>query len=347
MDIIILSLFTIVVVLSFLEDNMPSWQKALILIILSIIMVCIATFKPMTTADASTYEYYFYYNDDEIIELATEPTYIYLSRLVLAFGGEIIVIFFIYAILAIPLKIVTFWKATPYIFTALIVYLGIYYPRQDVVAIRCGVAAAFLLWAMVTLAKKQYLMAIGLTFVATMFHYSSLSFLPILLVGNMSIGKYWKYLLGATVPICLALYLVGISAVSLIPSSIIEGKLDLYQEMSESGDWAEYVPYKQLTFIADFVLLYIFLFFYDTIKNNCTYAPILIKILVMKMVFLTMFADIPVLGGRLDDLYGIFTALAFTCTLYCIKPRHVARIGISVFALIYYLIQMSDNMYFK
>ena len=71
MDILILSIFALVVVLSFLEDYMPSWQKVLILAVLGITLICTATLKPMTTTDARTYEYYFYYNDDEIVESFT------------------------------------------------------------------------------------------------------------------------------------------------------------------------------------------------------------------------------------------------------------------------------------
>ena len=346
MNIIILSIFAIVVTLAFLEDYMPSWQKIMILLAMGVVLICVSTFKPMTTADARTYEYYFYFNDDELIELATEPTYIQLSRLVLSMGGEVVVMFFIYALLSIPLKMAALWKCTPHIFTAMIVYIGIYYPMHDVVQIRCGVATAFLLWALIPLAQKKYLKATGLVLIATLFHYSSLAFLPVLLVGNMRITKYWKYFLGAAIPICLALYIVKIGAISILPSSIIEGKLDLYKEMSDSGDWDMYVPYKQLTFLAEFALLYIFLFFYETIEEHCIYAPILIKILVIEMGFITLFSEIPVLGGRLHDLFGMFNALAFTCCLYCIKPRYVARIGITLFSLGYYLIQMFDQMYF-
>ncbi len=347
MDILILSIFVIVVVMSFLEDYMPSWQKLLILFAIGIALICISTFKPMTTTDAKSYEYYYYYNDDIIVETATEPTFIYLSRFFLSYGFEVIAMFFVYAILAIPLKLSALWKTTPYVFTALIVYMGIYYPLHDVVQIRCGVATAFLLWALVPLAKRKYLLATVLTFVATMFHYSSLAFLPILFVGNMQVGKFWKYLLGAAIPICLALYMVGISAVSLIPAAIIEGKLDIYKEMSEAGGWAEYIPYKQVTFLAEFVLLYVFLFFYDTIEKHCVYAPILIKILALEMGCLVMFAEIPVLGGRLHDLFGVFNTLAFTCCLYCIKPKYVAKIGICIFSLSYYLIQMFNHTYFN
>lgn len=347
MDILILSIFTIVVILSFMEDYMQSWQKMLVLLTIGIALVCIAAFKPMSTTDATTYEYYYLCNDDIIVELATEPTYIYLSRFLMALGCEVVVLFFIYAIMTIPLKLYALYKLTPYVFTAMIVYVGIYYPLQDVVQIRCGAATAFLLLSLISLAKRNYFSAFSLTIVATLFHYSSLAFLPILFIGNIPIGKYWKILLGASIPFCLACYAVGIGAVSLIPSSLMEGKMDLYKEMSDAGGWAEYVPYKQLTFLVEFVVLYLFIFYYETIHKHCIYAPILIKILVLEMVCLTMLSEIPVLGGRLHDLFGIFNALSITCCLYCVKPKFVARIGIAVFALGYYLIQMFDEMYFK
>ena len=346
MDILILSIFAIVVVLSFVEDYMPSWQKILILIGICICLICISGFKPLTTTDARTYEYYYYFNYNPIIEMATEPTYIYLSRFFLSFGFGVSAIFIAYAILAIPMKLITLWKTTPYIFTAMIVYIGIYYPLHDVVQIRCGVAVAFLLWAMVPLAKKQYFSATLLTICAILFHYSSVAFIPILMVGNMKVGKYWKYLLGAAIPICLALYVVHISAVSFIPSSLVEGKLDLYRDMSETGNLDEYVPYKQIPFFAEFILLYIFLFFYDTIAKHCIYAPILIKILVLELGCMIMFAQIPVLGARLHELFGMFNVIAYTCCMYCIKPQYVVRIGLTLFCFVFYLHQMFYHLYF-
>lgn len=346
MNVLVLSIFFIVVVLAFLEDIIPAWQKQLALAVICIAMICVSAFKPITTTDASTYEYYFYFNDDPIIEMATEPTYIWLSRLFLSLGWGIEAIFFVYAVLSIPLKSIALWKITPHVFTAMIVYVGIYYPLQDVVQIRCGLATAFLVWALVPLARGQYLPALGLTLIATAFHYSSLAFLPVIMVGNIPVTRRLRILMGISVPAFLLLYIVHIDAFTLIPSSIIEGKLDLYKEMSDAGDWEEYIPYKQLTFLAEIALLYFCLFFYDTIEKYTSYVRILVKILVIEMGCLTMFAAVPVLGGRLHDLFGIFNAITFTCCLYCVKPRYAVRAGITVFALAYYIIQMLDEMYF-
>ena len=347
MDILILSIFAIVVAMSFAEDYLPSWEKMLVLFMIGIALICISAFKPMTTADAESYEYNYYNNENFIVEITTEPTFIYLSRFYISQGLGIFFIFLTYALIAIPVKLIALWKASPYVFTAMIVYMGVYYPLHDVVQIRCGVASSFLLMSIIPLAKRQYYKATFLTIIAALFHYSALAFLPVLFIGNMKVGKYWKILLGISIPICLALYLMGKGAVSLIPSALIEGKLDYYKETSEAGDWLIYVPYKQITFLAEFVILYVFLYFYDTIEKYCIYAPILIKILVIEMGFLTMFSEIPVLGGRLHDLFGIFNILAFTCCMYCIKPKYAVRIGITLLSLTNYLIYMSNHLYFK
>jgi len=346
MDILILSIFAIVTGLSFLEDHMSAWQKLILLFSICIALICIATFKPMTTADAANYEKYFLLNDNLLIETITEPTYIYLSRLYISLGFGVIAMFFTYALIAIPTKLTLLWHLTPFVFTSMMVYVGIYYPMHDVVQIRCGVAVAFLLWSMIPLQEGRYLWAAALFLTATLFHYSSLAFLPILFVGNMEIGKYWKWILGVSIPICILLYLAGFGSVNLIPGEAIEGKLDYYKEVSDTGADEKYVPYKQITFLAEFAMLYVFIFFYDTIHRHCRYAPILIKVLALEMGYLIIFADIEVLGKRLHDLFGMFNTISFTCLLYVIRPRYVARTGLAVFCLFHYIVQMLSKIYF-
>lgn len=347
MDALILSLFAVVVILSFLEDYMPSWQRLLTLLALGIVLICLATFKPMTTADAINYETYFYRNDDTLVEMSIEPSYIYLSRLYLSLGFGVTAMFLTYALIAIPMKLALLWKMTPFVFTSMIVYIGIYYPLHDAVQIRCGVATAFLFLAIVPLEKRQYFKALVLTLFAALFHLSSLAFLPILLLGNIKMSKYWKWFLGAAIPICLLLYLAGFSAFSLIPKSMIEGKLDIYKDMSDMGLWGKkYIPYKQILFVSEFALLYLFIYFFDTIKKHCIYAPILIKVLALEMGYFIMFAEIEVVGNRLHELFGMFNVLAFTQCICCIKPRYVVRIGLAVFALTHYLVQMYNDVYF-
>ena len=344
MDILILSIFAIVFVLSLIEDYMPAWQKILILATIGLALICISAFKPMTTADATNYERYFYLYDNILIEAITEPTYIYLSRFFISLGYGVFAIFLTYALIAIPLKLTLLWKLTPFVFTAMIVYVGIYYPMQDVVQIRSGVAAVFILWSMIPLHEGRYLWATVLLLIATLFHYSSLAFLPIIFVGNMEIDKHWKWILAVSIPICILLYIAGFGAFSLVPGGAIEGKLEHYKEVSDTGIDEKYVPYKQITFMAEFVMLYVFIIFYDTIHRHCRYAPILVKILALEMGYLILFAE--VLGKRLHDLFGTFDAISFACLLYLIRPRYVVRIGLAAFSLVHYVVHMVHEIYF-
>ena len=95
MHLIISVLFTITVFFAFLEDRLKEVHKICILAAYAIVMVLIATTKSVQgNADGASYEFMFYDNSNLLIELATEPTYIYLSRMVLACGGTIVTMFF-------------------------------------------------------------------------------------------------------------------------------------------------------------------------------------------------------------------------------------------------------------
>ena len=107
---------------------------------------------------------------------------------------------------------------------------------------------------------------------------------------------------------------------------------------------SKYVPYIHIVFVFEFALLYFFIYFYDTIKEHCIYAPILIKVLALEMGYYIMFAEVEVLGNRLHELFGMFNVLAYTQCLYIIKPRYVVRIGLAAFSLIYYLVQMYNEV---
>lgn len=94
MYIFLFVLFVLVALLSLVEDHID-YRKRLYIILAAIpIMIAAATFKDTTVvADSEAYESMFYNNDDALIEIATEPSFIYLSRIVLFLGGGIAVVF--------------------------------------------------------------------------------------------------------------------------------------------------------------------------------------------------------------------------------------------------------------
>ena len=345
---LISGLFAVTVVMAFLEDYLKEIHKIVILAVLAILMVLLATTKSIDhTADGTIYEHIFYNNDEILTQLTTEPTFLWLSRLVLALGGGLIWMFLIYALIAIPPKLKALYGMTPYIFTALIIYIPIYYELHDLIQIRAAAACAFLLLALNPLSNKRYWTATLLMIIAILFHYSSVVFIPFLFIGNRQLGYNSRLVVACVIPVCFVIYLMGKDLFSLIPSSILGGKLDYYQKTSEKGEWEMALLYKNVYFMLKVAMMYLCLYFYNHIVENNRLAPLLLNLFLASILSPMLFSTIPVIASRVSDMYGIIDCIVFTFALYLFSPRYLARFGIliiGIYMLIYHM--MSDDYFF-
>lgn len=342
-------LFVTVAILAFAEDQIPDRIKFFSLSALVTIMVITATVKDITTvADAETYEYLFYNTDNELISLTTEPTFVYLSRLVLYLGGSIAVIFCIYALISIPLKIGLIQKLTPFCFTALIIYIPVYYELHDLVQIRAAAAGAFLLLSIKMCADRKYTYLILTYITAILFHYSSIAFLPFFILGNKPLKRKGMIVLALIIPIGFLMYFLHHDLFSLIPSSLISGKADYYKSSAENGSaWDEMtIPYKNLYFMTKCILFYILLYYNDYIKDKIPYYPIVMKVEAGSLFVMLGMATVPILATRLSDLFGIIDSIFFSYCLYIVSPRYIAKIGITCVGLYMLIYNMLIAKYF-
>ena len=348
MHLIIAVLFIITVVMAFIEDYIEEFYKVVILAGYAFFMILLATTKSIEhTADALGYEDMFLHNDDTLVEIATEPTYIYLSRLLLLFGGSVVAIFFIYAIIAIPAKLKAIYAMTPYVFTALLIYIPVYFELHDMIQIRAAAAAAFLLSSLIPLSKKHYWQATLLMIGGILFHYSAVVYLPFLLFGNRKLNVMWRFVVAGLVPASLVMYFMKKDLLSMIPSSLLGGKIDYYKASAEAGDWADIpLPYKNLYLMTKCIILYLCLYYYDLIVKRNPFAPLLINLFAASIIFLLTMATIPVLAGRISDLYGIVDCIVFTFCLYLVSPALIVRIAIAVVGLYMIVYNMLTTEYF-
>ena len=337
MHFIIAIIFAITVLFAFIEDRLKEIHKIVILAGYVVVFIILATTKSVEhTADALIYEDLFYRNDDIIIELTTEPTFIYISRTVLAFGGTIGTLFFIYAILSIPAKIVILKSITPFIFTALLIYIPVYFELQDMIQIRAAAAAMFLLASLIPLCKGRYWLAALLMIGGILFHYSAIVYLPFLFWRNRKINLYGRIIIGALVPVCFAMYILKLDLFSIIPSvsSVIGYKMERYKESSENGKWDELYPlYANLYYISKVAMLYLCLYFYDYLSEKHRMAPLLISLFSVSVLFLPAMATIPVIASRISDLFGLVDCIVFTFLIYLIEPKYWARIAITIIGM--------------
>ena len=348
MHLIIATLFFVTVFIAFFEERLKESNKLLILAGYAIFMIYLATTKSIEhTADALAYERYFYKNDNPLIEIMTEPTFIYMSRIIIAFGGTLVTLFFIYAVLSIPAKIFLFYKMTPYIFTALLIYIPVYFEVQDLIQIRVSAAAMFLLASLFPLSRRQHLIAFLLIVCGILFHYSAVAYLPLLFIGNMKLNKTWRIIVAVLVPMFFLLYLMKKDLFFLIPSSLTAGKIDYYQESSQKGEWEELAPlYKNFFFLAKCGLLYVLLYYYDIIVRRNKMAPLIINLFIASILFLLGMSTIPVLASRVSDLYGIIDCIVFTYAFYIFRPKYIVKIGIAIVGFYMLVYNMLFTEYF-
>lgn len=348
MHLLISGLFAVTVVMAFLEDYLKEIHKIVILAVLATLMVLLATTKSIDhTADGTIYEHIFYNNDEILTQLTTEPTFLWLSRLVLALGGGLIWMFLIYALIAIPTKLKALYGMTPYIFTALIIYIPIYYELHDLIQIRAAAACAFLLLALNPLSNKRYWTATLLMIIAILFHYSSVVFIPFLFIGNRQLGYNSRLAVACVIPVCFVIYLMGKDLFSLIPSSFMGGKLDYYQKTSEKGEWEMALLYKNVYFMLKVAMMYLCLYFYNHIVENNRLAPLLLNLFLASILSPMLFSTIPVIASRVSDMYGIIDCIVFTFALYLFSPKYLVRFGIlviGIYMLVYHM--MSDDYFF-
>lgn len=345
---IIAIIFFVTVALAFLEDYIKDGHKYAILAVYAMVFIVMATTKSVEhTADAEIYEERFYNYDDVLTELMTEPTFIYISKGIYALGGGIVALFFIYALISIPLKLWALSKMTPCIFTAMLIYIPVYFELHDMIQIRVAAAAAFLLASLIPLSNKHYFYATILMISGVLFHYSAIVYIPFLFIGNRKLNNPLKILVACLVPIGFAMYFMHLDLLSLMPSSLTEGKIDLYKATTDKGRWDDIIlPYKNLYFMVKCGILYLCLYYYDSIVEKNRFAPMLINFFAASLFFMLAMATIPVISGRLSDLFGIVDCLVFTFLLYIVLPKYVARIAISLVGLYMIVFNMLFTEYF-
>lgn len=339
--------FAVTVLIAFLEDYLKEVHKIVILAVYAVFMILLATTKDIDhTADGPIYEHIFYNNDDLLTELTTEPTFLYISRMVLAMSGTLMAVFFIYAVITIPAKLKALYSMTPYIFTALLIYIPVYFELHDLIQIRAAAASTIVLSSLIPLSNKKYWQATLLVVIAIFFHYSSVIFIPFLFIGNKQLGYRGRMIVACSVPLCFIIYLLGKDLFSLIPSSFLGGKLDYYQKTTEEGEWAMALLYKNVYFLVKCAMLYLCLYYYDHIVKNCRIAPLLIYLFTASILSPMLFSTIPVIASRVSDMYGIIDCLVFPFCLYLFSPRYIARIGITAIGLYMLIYNMIVSEYF-
>ena len=340
MIILIIIIFLIVAVLIFIEEYLGKY-KWYPYFCIGVALIIIATFKTVGNDDDSqSYETMFENYDDEFVTISVEYSYVFFSKLLHFISDDVHVIFFLYAVIAILIKMFAIKQLSGKIYISLLVYLSHFFILHDMIEIRASVAAAFFLVSIKPICDGKKWKASLFMLIAFFFHYSAAVLFPLLFFSNKTLEPKTKYILASIVPIGYILYFLHIDLLTTIPIPYISDKLDVYQQLRDLGKFDEILVMKNPILIIKIISFYLLIIFYDTVYEYNKYLPILLKIMGMSLASFFIFSSLPVLSGRLYELYGVVDIIIISSLVYVFKPEYISKAFILLFCFVMFFMDI-------
>lgn len=329
-------LLLVIITLAFLEDFLGAYNKY-IYWGLCIILILFCAFRPVgVDPDSESYEYMFL--NDEDPSFLVDASFLFLVDIFRIFTDDIHYLFLFYAIIGVSIKFYALRKLSPLYFLPLVIYLGNFYILHDYIQIRASIASALLLLSIKPLSEGKRKTALAFMLIATVFHSSSLIFIPILFFSN-TISRIWKLILIGLFPVGVVVFILHLDFFTTIPIPFIEEKLEMYRALTEVGVFTELTLKYPFIWIHYAAILFS-LYFYDTIIEKCPALPLLLKIMAYALFCYFAFSSVPVIAGRLHELLAIVELALLPCICYTIRPQFCGKIVVCTIGIIEFVLTL-------
>ena len=331
MGYILLSVLLITIILCYLEDYIKRYRFFLY-ILMGFVMVLIAGLREIgLDPDSENYEYSFqhYYQSSEMGMV--EPSFTLISAVLNVFTDNVHLLFLVYALLGVTIKLYAFKKNLQCIFVPLMLYISFYFVLHEMTQIRAGVVSALFLLAVYYIAKKEKRKALLLIIVGSFFHYSSLALLPTLMFGNKDFNRKENIMIALLIPLSYLIYFGGISMLLNTDIPLIGNKLAIYQQAMEKGKMTVNINVFDPVHLVSVMLFYYTLYFRKTITAFNENYNVVIKIVALGLFLHTSLAFLPVLALRISQLYSIVNIFLFSGIVYTFKQKWM---GITILVLL-------------
>lgn len=201
--------FYLVVVMSLLVLHTVSlyvrFDHEIIKWVYFVVLLCFATFRSVFATADSVYYYslanysrefndLFYSFGSHNFEIANRFIPIVINQFVSYYYTPVIV-FFVYAALALYLKLKFINKYSPFVYLSLLYYVIYTFSYQEMVVIRNGVAVGMFFWSIPDIVNKKPISYYCKIFVACLFHSAALIYVPLYFFNTNNISKNYRYVL--------------------------------------------------------------------------------------------------------------------------------------------------------
>lgn len=292
-------------------------------------------------------EYVNYYNEISTMTIQqVEPTFIIIANVSKVVFQSPIGMFIIYSILGVCLKGIAFFRLTKFYLLSLLLYVSFYFLLHEMTQIRVGIASAVLLLSIPSFYNRKPLVFFSLSAIGICFHYSFVAFpfLYFLNTRNLNI-KFYLLAIGAAI-VTKVLAISIFSIISILNLNSLFPKVEAYQQLL-SLDINNKINLLDKLFLLRVLILLFFMWKWQVVYQYNQYTIILIKLYAISIVMYIVLSDLPVVGIRMRELFGIVEIILIPLSIYAIKPRYVAVLITTIFALTVLSIELINTQIVK
>ncbi len=328
-------LFVILLVIAFLaffEDKEMQEHRWLLFTVATILTLYVA-FRPAgIDNDYNSYLGYFK-NPTGVAALLTEPTFKMINGFA-RYCGMPLLLFVIYAFLAVPLKICAIKRMSPYWYLSIVIWVTHLFVIQEMTQIRAAVSTGIFLFSLPVLAEGKKLKFALYVVLAILFHYSALVLLPLILIGNKKLSRFARLLLIIFPLIMYSSPMATMDMLKMIPIPFIQQKLQMYEELMiyEGGVWGDINVYNIMALFRLFAY-YVLIWKYDYLSDKYPYMPMLLKVFCYSICMYVGLSFLPPIAMRIGEYISIIDCVMFPLLAVLIRPHWLGRLLVLLYAI--------------
>lgn len=349
MEFVSIQLLLIVVCILFMflekEDAKDRATKITFWVIVSIMALLVA-FRPVgLDNDSENYEILltnFYLRENY------EPTF----KLFAWIAGDILdsvrLLFVIYGFLSIFIKAFAINKYSKLLFATLCVWLSHFYILHDATQIRASVAIGIYYIALFALQNRNRKLFLFYVLLATTFHYSALTLIPLVFFGNKPLSKKWMLFLSIVPMLGYIMAAMHLDPLDFVPSSTFQERKEAYDKARESGfQNQDAINVFNVGYLLHVIIYYFFLWKRKVVSQYCDSFPLMMKIFACSLISFTALSFLPVMAFRINELYGAIEIFFFPFLIYTVRPLWLGKSLIAAYTILMFSVDILLNELIK
>ena len=333
---IIISLFILAGLIALIESHFKDSQKNKLMLFFLVPLVLTAGLREVgLDPDSENYEmvYRNYYSVTATEN--TEFTYLLLSAFFNLFTNDVHILFILYAIMGVGLKLLAIRKTTEFTFLSLAIYICFYFCVNEMTQIRTGVLSGMFLLSLTLIAEGKRKWALLLILAGSCFHVSGLALIPLLLLNNKELKGKRKIFWCCVIPAGYVIYFIGVGVMMMLDIPFIGAKLANYQQAEDTGQSMAGVNVFGPLYLINIMIYLYLMYFSKTVTEYNKYFPIIIKIFALGILAYASLSFIPVIAERISLLLRVVGIFLFPCIACTIRPRWLGITIVLLLGLIY------------